>query len=335
MSRSEAVVRVVQTGAAFPVAIGDTILRAGLRAGHALPYECAVGSCGTCKFQLVAGAVEATWPAASAVTQRDAARGRHLACQSRPLQPCAVRFLSWPPAPLPVTPSRRTARLVHRTALSPGMTLFRFRAEAPAAFRPGQFALLGFDGVAGDRAFSMSNLPNGDGEWEFIVRREQGPGTAALFALAPGAGVSIDGPYGHAYVRDSGAADRIICVAGGSGLAPMLAIGRQILASGGKRRLDFIHAARTAADLCLAEEIGAWPGANPAIRVTPILSEPGDAGWDGVRGFAHQALDALLSKEGGDADIHMAGPPPMIDAAMTVLRAHAVPDARIHFDRFY
>ena len=44
-------IRVQQSGAEFPCAADDTVLRAGLRAGLGLSYECNVGSCGTCKFR--------------------------------------------------------------------------------------------------------------------------------------------------------------------------------------------------------------------------------------------------------------------------------------------
>ena len=57
----------------------DSLLRAGLRAGFGLPYECSTGSCGTCKFELLDGEVADLWPDAPGLTERDKRKGRKLA----------------------------------------------------------------------------------------------------------------------------------------------------------------------------------------------------------------------------------------------------------------
>ena len=63
---------------AFTCENGETLLRAALRAGLFFPYECSVGSCGSCKFRLEEGEVENLWPAAPALTERDHKRGSKL-----------------------------------------------------------------------------------------------------------------------------------------------------------------------------------------------------------------------------------------------------------------
>ena len=68
----------------FTCEAGDSMLRAGLRAGLGMPYECNTGGCGTCKFQLLEGETEDLWPDAPGVTARDREKGRKLACQNRP-----------------------------------------------------------------------------------------------------------------------------------------------------------------------------------------------------------------------------------------------------------
>src|ERR1700730_7945339 len=71
----------------------DSILRAGLRAGLGLSYECNVGSCGSCKFMLAEGEVEVLWPEAPGLTQRDHDRGVRLACLSQPRSNCVVKVI--------------------------------------------------------------------------------------------------------------------------------------------------------------------------------------------------------------------------------------------------
>ena len=69
-------IKLADSDLVFHCAPDDTILRAGLRAGVPLPYECNVGCCGTCKIELVSGEVEAVWGLAPGLTEKDRARGR-------------------------------------------------------------------------------------------------------------------------------------------------------------------------------------------------------------------------------------------------------------------
>ena len=62
--------------AVFDCAEGDTLLRAGLRAGLAMPYECGVGACGCCRCEVVEGEVANLWPEAPGLSDRDRRKGR-------------------------------------------------------------------------------------------------------------------------------------------------------------------------------------------------------------------------------------------------------------------
>ncbi|MGH7684680.1 MAG: 2Fe-2S iron-sulfur cluster-binding protein, partial [Vulcanimicrobiaceae bacterium] len=66
----------------FPCDEGEHILYAGLRAGLALPYECASGTCGTCRASVVAGETEYAWPDAPGRKYTKPARNEVLMCQS-------------------------------------------------------------------------------------------------------------------------------------------------------------------------------------------------------------------------------------------------------------
>src|SRR5438067_13160830 len=84
-------IRVTGVDLCYPCESGDTLTRAGLRAGIGMPYECNVGSCGTCKVELVSGSVDSAWPEAPALSDRDKAKNRILGCQSRPTSDCTVK----------------------------------------------------------------------------------------------------------------------------------------------------------------------------------------------------------------------------------------------------
>lgn len=157
----------------------DTLLRGALRAGFGLPYECSVGGCGACRFELLEGSVETLWDGAPGLSERDRKCGKRLACQSRPLGDCTVR-LRPDDAYRPLRrPTRVMVRLASRRDLTGDMVEFGFQADGPADFLPGQYALLYLPGVTGPRAYSMSNLANATGLWQFIVRRA-GRGSSVL-----------------------------------------------------------------------------------------------------------------------------------------------------------
>lgn len=111
----------VESGDSFVCEPSDTILRAALRAGFAFPYECNVGQCGSCRFELLKGEVEDLWPGAPALNERDRRKSRKLACQSRPISDCVIKVRADPDcAPLHITRSSSSTGPISssRTAFS-------------------------------------------------------------------------------------------------------------------------------------------------------------------------------------------------------------------------
>lgn len=327
-----------RTGAAFDCAGDDAILRAGLRAGLALPYECNVGGCGSCKFELLAGEIAGDRADLPGLSPRDRQRGRRLACQARPLSDCRIRMLGRGEAAEGPVPRRLRARLVAVADLTHDMREFRFVTERSADFRPGQYALLSPDGLEAPRAYSMSNLANPEGEWHFVIRHvPQGEATSRLFDLCPGAEIAIDGPYGLAFLRAVPERD-IVCIAGGSGLSPMLSIARGVDADAAfaARNLHFVYGGRAARDICGESLLRSLPRIGSRLRFHPIVSAATDGTWTGRTGLVHEVLDELLAEEAAGAEYYLAGPPPMTEAVLTLLtRGRAVPSAQIHYDRFF
>jgi len=333
-------IEIAGTDVSFECADGDTILRAGLRASLGLSYECSVGSCGTCRVELVAGEIETVWPAAPGISERDQARGRRLACQSRALSPCTIKTRLVPDNVPPVRPERRPATLIGSRALTHDMREFTFRAEGPASFVAGQYALIEFGPEIGPRAYSMSNLPNERGEWRFVIKRvPNGKGTAALFAATAGARFELDGPYGLAYLRT--APRDILCVAGGSGLSPMLAIVRAAASDArfDGRRITLCYGGRTPDDLCAEAEISMLLGYGTLIRHLAAVSDAeaaARAGYAGKVGFIHAVVEETFGDTLNDHEIYFSGPPGMGDATQKMLvLTRKVPVNQVHFDRFY
>ncbi|NLH83731.1 MAG: 2Fe-2S iron-sulfur cluster binding domain-containing protein [Phyllobacteriaceae bacterium] len=327
----------MEGGGVFDVSADeDTLLRGALRAGIGFPHDCSVGGCGNCRFDLVSGEMETLWAEAPGLTERDRRRGKRLACQSRPRGDCVIKVRPADEYRSVVAPRRRAARLVAKTAITPEMSEFVFQAEGQADFVPGQYGLLRPPGVEGVRAYSMSNLPNEAGEWRFVVRRVPGGrGSNALFdAVAIGDEIPLDAPYGHGYFRAAVERD-VVCVAGGSGVGPIVSIARAAIAARPARRVLVFEGARTRADLGFEKLIGA-DLAGVASYVPVLSAEPEGSDWSGARGFVHAALEAGLADRAATCEVYFAGPPPMIEALQELLIMRwTVPVERIHYDRFF
>lgn len=333
-------ITLLKDGGVFPQQAGDTILRAALRAGKGLTYECNSGGCGGCKFDLIEGAVEELWPEAPGLTERDRRRGRRLACQCRAVGDVAIAAATAPEYVPHIAPKRQQARLAQVREITHDIREFRFVASEDADFLPGQYAMLDLPGLASSRAYSLANTANERREWHFQIRRVQhGQGSHVLFdRLAVGDVIRLDGPYGTAHLRPEAPRD-IVCVAGGSGLAPMISVARGAAEAGmlEGRRLHFFYGARTPRDVCGEDMLRQLPGFGSAVEFIPVVSLPHDGGdWTGRTGYVHDELIRVLPRPLADYEFYFAGPPPMTQALQELLMlGHKVPFGQIHFDRFF
>jgi toluene monooxygenase electron transfer component len=167
-----------------------------------------------------------------------------------------------------------------------------------------------------------------------------GTGTSVLFEqVRPGDTLMLDGPYGLAYLRTDSGRD-IACIAGGSGLAPMISIARGVAANPAMaaRKLHFFYGGRAPRDICGEDMLRQLPGFGERFFFLPVISMPeldGAQQWPGNVGFVHElALDALGASL-AEHEIYFAGPPPMAQAVQRMLMQEKVPAGQVHYDAFY
>ena len=333
-------VRIAGTDIAFGCEPSDTITRAGLRAGVALPYECNTGGCGTCKMELVSGDITSLRPDSTALADRDRVRHRILGCQAQPRTDCVVKA-SIDPAPTDVPrPAETVGILAAMEEVTHDIREFSFELPAATPFLPGQYALLRVPGVGAQRAYSMSNTA-GSTRWQFQIKRvPEGRATPVLFdRLAMGSEVPIDGPYGHAYLRPDAPRD-VVCIAGGSGIAPMLSIARGMAETPAlsSRRLHLFYGGRLPADICGEDTLRALPALRGRYTYTPVISSPDEdasRGWAGRTGFVHDAVAEIVGDALRDREVYFAGPPAMTLAVQRMLMQAKVPMSQMHFDQFF
>ncbi|MEL0042512.1 MAG: 2Fe-2S iron-sulfur cluster binding domain-containing protein [Candidatus Puniceispirillum sp.] len=328
-------IAITGTDISFDCATEDMILRAALRAGHAMPYSCNVGSCGNCRFELVSGNVAHARADAPAWGERDQKRNRWLGCQAQPTSDCVIKFRSEGKYQPPFPPQRRMATLVGKKAITRDISEFTFSVASDANFNPGQYALLEIDGIYGGRAYSMSNL-GGTEHWRFQIKKvEKGAVTTHLFdQMQEGDSLLLDGPYGSAFL-DTASPRKLLLIAGGSGLSPMVSIARGAAAAGmlHNRELRFFYGGRAAGDVPQAELLNEISGLGSCVKLSIVLSD--DASGAYQSGFVHEAAWAELGDSITEYDLYFAGPAVMAAAIQKRAYETGLPAEQMFFDEFY
>jgi toluene monooxygenase electron transfer component len=339
--------RVLSQGQAadVPAEPGERILLAGLRAGMALPYECATGTCGTCRARLISGEVRDLWPEAPG--RKKAKPGELLMCQCSARDGAVLEVSSRAKAVGAAhAPAWRRGSLSNAARLTHDVAAFDVELDSPVDFEAGQFMLLAAPGIAGLRAYSMCNHEPGAARLRFVAKRKpRGAFTGWLFdANREGASLEVFGPLGRATFDPSASRD-ILCIAGGSGIAGMMAIVSCGLRDGyfGARPGRIVFGVRTLRDAFFLDELSAAVERAPLLKVTIALSDeavPSSAGeaWprlEFTHGLAHEAAKRAMA--GGYANVraYVAGPPPAVDAALRMLLLEArLPATEIRYDKF-
>jgi Na+-transporting NADH:ubiquinone oxidoreductase subunit F len=198
------------------------------------------------------------------------------------------------------------------------------------------------------RAYSMANYPEEKGIIMLgigIATPPPGAGddvppgvvSSYLFSRKPGDTVTISGPYGEFYAKDTD--NEMVFIGGGTGMAPLRShIFDQLRRLKSKRTISFWFGVRTRRDLFYEEEFERLAEQHDNFTYTVALSEPtSEDAWEGPVGFIHQvALDEYLEHHPApeDCEYYLCGPPLMISAVKCMLYDLGVPDENIMFDDF-
>lgn len=306
------------------------ILEAALDAGVPYPHGCGTGECGNCKSRLIDGEVSCDPCSADALSAKERADGLILACRSRPVTDVTVRWLS-AAAALPMVRLDTRVERIERASRDVVLLTLGLREGQRFDFHAGQFAKLRF-GKLPARSYSMASLP-GQNRLVFHIRilpngLVSGPVGRDLRVGDP---VEVRGPFGDAYwagIRST----RLMLLAGGTGMAPILSVLDAALRAGQPTQsIDLYHGVRTEQDLYL-KEVLQRRAREHNIRFVPVFTD-GKAGSD-RNGHLHEALARDVA-DFSDTCIHVAGPPPMVDAVTDLAVKRGAPPDRIRADAFY
>jgi Na+-transporting NADH:ubiquinone oxidoreductase subunit F len=196
------------------------------------------------------------------------------------------------------------------------------------------------------RAYSMANYP-AEGDIVMLdVRiatpppgKNVPPGIASsyIFNLKPGDKVTVSGPYGEFFIKET--EREMIYIGGGAGMAPMrshLFHLFKTLRTG--RKVNFFYGARSLREMFYDDEFQEIKKEFPNFSYTVALSEPlPEDNWTGPVGFIHQVVqDEYLCKheDPGEIEYYLCGPPMMIDAVNKMLYNMGVDNEMIAYDVF-
>ncbi|WP_141056723.1 2Fe-2S iron-sulfur cluster-binding protein [Tepidiphilus succinatimandens] len=329
----DAKVKVIGQGIEFNVDKGKTVLEGALNVGIDFPHDCKVGTCGKCKYKLINGKISELSSSAKALSGELYQSGYRLACQSIPK--CDLDIEVDTPLSRSIKVQEYDAVIQSQLLLTHDIIELTIIPEKPIAFQPGQYADIINNELGVSRSYSFATPPKENGELKFHIRHVPGGKFSGwLFGGdRTGTHLRVRGPYGQFHYHESN--DVMVCVAGGTGLAPIKCILESMTASQRQRDVFLFFGARRQKDLYCLEEIEAlrklWGG---RFEFIPILSEePHNSDWQGRRGMITEHLREFLS--GLSCEGYLCGPPPMVDAVEAELIRIGVSPHSIYADRFY
>ncbi|ATJ83365.1 Na(+)-translocating NADH-quinone reductase subunit F [Halomonas beimenensis] len=158
-----------------------------------------------------------------------------------------------------------------------------------------------------------------------------------LFSLKAGAPLTVSGPFGEFFARESDA--EMVFIGGGAGMAPMRShIFDQLERLHSRRRISFWYGARSLQEAFYVKDFNRLASEHENFQWTLALSAPQpEDDWQGAHGFIHEVVrDRYLANHSAPEDIeyYLCGPPPMIDACVEMLTDLGVEPDNILFDKF-
>ncbi len=333
------------------------------------------GTCGQCRCKVIEGGGEILPTEEGHFTQGEIRDNMRLACQVAVKQDMAIEidpeFFDVKKWECEVVSNNNVATFIKELVLKiPEGEEVNFRAggyvqlEAPAyevaykdfdipeRFRGdwehfGLFDLVSKVDEPTIRAYSMANYPDEKGIIKFNIRiatpppRSQGiaPGRMSswVFSLKPGDKVTVSGPYGEFFAKDTKA--EMIFVGGGAGMAPMRShIFDQLKRLNSDRKISFWYGARSKREMFYVEDYDGLAESFDNFEWHVALSDPQpEDNWDGYTGFIHNVLYEEYLKDHPapeDCEFYMCGPPVMNAAVIKMLKDLGVEDENILLDDF-
>jgi len=325
----------------------EDVISAALRQEIILMASCREGSCATCKATCPEGLYELGSCSVQALAPDEEEEGVVLLCQTYPETDLEVE--------LPYTYDRVAFGSVRRdievsidsveqlssnvVSLKISLTKNQSISSQDIGFLAGQYFDIQIPGTDIWRSFSPANVPANDNYMEFLIRMlPDGKFTNYLREDAySGQLLKIRGPFGSFYLRDEESDTPRYFLAGGTGLAPVVSMVRQIKLDGEKNRDTRLYFGVTNQDeLFYTKELEQLKYDIANLTVKVAVWKP-DETWDGEKGNVVELLKHDLENgNNGQAkpELYLCGPPGMMDATYEACLELGIPKDSIHTEKF-
>ena len=315
---------------------GGTLLSALGESNIFIPSACGGrGTCAYCKVQVTEGAGMIGPVEEPYLGPEERKNQVRLSCQVKVRKDIKIRI----PKEL-FSIKKYKGKLLSKKPLTYDIVELRIELLEPNTmdFAPGQDVQLESEEYDGNdrvmRAYSISSPPSDKNNIELIIRKvPHGICTTWVFEhLKEGQEVVLSGPYGKFHLSDTNA--EIIFIAGGSGMAPIWGMLRNLKEKGNTRKITYFFGALTQKDLFFVDELTKLQQEVPWFKFIPALSnEPPNSEWKGERGLITDVV-ARYMPDCSKYEAYLCGSPGMIDACIKVLTKAGMTEDHIFYDKF-
>lgn len=202
-------------------------------------------------------------------------------------------------------------------------------------FKPGQAVMAAAHGREDRRPYSIACSPeraSETGRIELLVALDSGASSAHLTRVAAGAAIDVEGPFGHFTFPDTAAAERLLFVAGGTGIAPLRAMLDHALRRG-LTGISLLYSARRSDEFAFIDELRQHARSG-RLELHQTVTRDESTSWEGARGRIGRAhFDSVLHAPASTL-CFVCGPPPLVTESVATLSALGVPGALIRTEQW-
>lgn len=311
---------------------GEKVLDAAFRNRVNLPMDCSDGVCGTCKCRCDQGEYDLGDDfIEDALSEDEVEKRLVLTCQMVPSTDCVIAV------PVPSTACKTgigkfDATLASVVAFDDAAleVSFDIAAESTApVFLPGQYVNISVPGSDQVRAYSFSSAP-GARRFSFLIKRVPGGlMSGCLDAAQVGQRFSMTGPLGSFYLRE--VKRPVLMLAGGTGLAPFLAMLDVLVQKGSEQPVHLIYGVNRDVDLVLVERLQDFAKRLANFTFATVVGDAASA--HPQKGYVTQHMTAGHLNQ-GEVDVYVCGPPPMVEAVRRHFEEEGVQPVSFLYEKF-
>ena len=316
------------------VAQGETLSDAAYRQQINIPMDCREGACGTCRAFCESGNYDMPEDnyIEDALTPEEAQQGYVLACQCRPTSD-AVFQIQASSEVCKTKIHHFEGTLARVENLSDSTITFDIQlddGQPDIHFLAGQYVNVTLPGTTETRSYSFSSQP-GNRLTGFVVRNvPQGKMSEYLSVQAKaGDKMSFTGPFGSFYLRD--VKRPVLMLAGGTGIAPFLSMLQVLEQKGSEHPVRLVFGVTQDCDLVALEQLDALQQKLPWFEYRTVVAHAESQHKRKGYVTGHIENDWL---NGGEVDVYLCGPVPMVEAVRSWLDTQGIQPANFLFEKF-